>query len=328
MENENITMDESILTEEDNATETTPVAVEEIPSMEDFKDQLEASFRKIKEGDLLKGTIIGVSETEAVIDLGYYTEGIVPIEEVSNDPSFSIHSLKVGDSVSATVISEDDGEGHLVLSLKKAANVLAWEVLKEYMDKKKPVEVKISEAVNAGVVCYLEGIRGFIPASQLSLTYVEDVTSYVGQKVTAYVITVEEENKKLVLSVKEVEKEKALKDKNSRIAKLQKGLVTVGVVEKIMPFGAFVNIGEELTGLVHISQICGRRIKSPNEVLKVGDQVTVKVIDIKDGKISLSMTAAKEEDEVIEDVAEVPASYSTGEEATTGLGSLLANLKL
>lgn len=328
MENKNLTIEESVITEDENVTGNTPAATEEIPSMAEFQEQLEASFRKIKEDDLIRGTIIGVSETEVIIDLGYYTEGIVPLGEVSNDPSFSIHSLKVGDTISATVISEDDGEGHLVLSLKKAANVLAWDVLKGYMETKKKVEVKIKEAVNAGVVCYLEGIRGFIPASHLSLTYVEDVTPYVGQKVTAYVITVDEENNKLVLSVKEVEKEKALEDKNSRIAKLQKGLVTVGVVEKIMPFGAFVNIGEDLTGLVHISQICGRRIKSPNEVLKTGDEVTVKVIDIKDGKISLSMTAAKEDDEVVEDVAEVPSTYSTGEEATTGLGSLLANLKL
>lgn len=328
MENKNLTMEESIITEDENVTGNTPTVAEEIPSMAEFQEQLEASFRKIKEDDLITGTIIGVSETEVVIDLGYYTEGIVPLAEVSNDPSFSIHSLKVGDPISATVISEDDGEGHLVLSLKKAANILAWDVLKGYMEAKKKVEVKIKEAVNAGVVCYLEGIRGFIPASQLSLTYVEDVTPYVGQKVTAYVITADEENNKLVLSVKEVEKEKALQDKNSRIAKLQKGLVTVGVVEKIMPFGAFVNIGEDLTGLVHISQICGRRIKSPNEVLKTGDEVTVKVLDIKDGKISLSMTAAKEDDEVVEDVADVPSTYSTGEEATTGLGSLLANLKL
>lgn len=328
MENKNLTMDESIITQDENVTGNTPTATEEIPSMAEFQDQLEASFRKIKEDDLITGTIIGVSETEVVIDLGYYTEGIVPLAEVSNDPSFSIHSLKVGTSITATVISEDDGEGHLVLSLKKAANVLAWDILKGYMETKKKVEVKVKEEVNSGVVCYLEGIRGFIPASQLSLTYVEDMTPYVGQTVTAYVITVDEGNNKLVLSVKEVEKEKALADKNSRIAKLQKGLVTVGVVEKIMPFGAFVNIGEDLTGLVHISQICGRRIKSPSEVLKTGDEVTVKVLDIKDGKISLSMTAAKEDDEVVEDVADVPSTYSTGEEATTGLGSLLANLKL
>ncbi|HWT27020.1 MAG TPA: S1 RNA-binding domain-containing protein, partial [Mobilitalea sp.] len=113
-----------------------------------------------------------------------------------------------------------------------------------------------------------------------------------------------------------------------KIGKLQLGIVTTGIVEKIAPYGAFVNIGEGLTGLVHISQICGRRIKSPNEVIKEGEQVTVKVIDIKDGKISLSMKAVEEKEEVVEDVEEAPVTYSTGEEATTGLAALLKNIKL
>jgi small subunit ribosomal protein S1 len=196
------------------------------------------------------------------------------------------------------------------------------------LTNRKVVRVNIAQAVKAGVVTYLYGIRAFIPASQLSLTYVENLESWVGKEIDAIVITASEQAIKLVLSGKEVEKAAAQKDKKNKLNKLQKGIVTKGKVEKIAPYGAFVNIGEGLTGLVHISQICGRRIKSPSEVIKEGDEVTVKIIDIKDGKISLSMKEVEEKAEIIEDVEETPSSYSTGGEATTGLAALLKNIKL
>ena len=141
-------------------------------------------------------------------------------------------------------------------------------------------------------------------------------------------ITVDEANKKLVLSAKDVALEKALAEKTSRASRLPIGTVTTGTVEKIMPFGAFVNLGNDLSGLVHISQICEKRIKSPNEVIKVGEEVKVKILDVKDGKISLSIKAAEEKDEVAEEIEEVPMEYSSGEEAATSLGALLKGLKL
>lgn len=310
-------------------TEPSVEAPEVIPSMDEFKDQLDHSFKKLKEGDIVKGTVIGISETEVTLDLGYYTEGIIKLEELSNDPRFSIKAdITLGEEISATVIGEDDGEGSLLLSRKRADDILAWDKLKEAMDNKQVVTVKISQAVNKGVITYLYGVRAFIPASQLSLSYVEDLDSFVGREIDAVVITASPEDKKLVLSGKEVEREKAADAKMDKMNKLQRGIVTKGTVEKIQPYGAFVNIGDGLTGLVHISQICGRRIKSPNEVIKEGEEVNVKIIDIKDGKISLSMKAVEEKEEVVEDADKAPFSYSTGEEATTGLGALLKNIKL
>ncbi|MDF2538828.1 MAG: hypothetical protein K0S76_1849 [Herbinix sp.] len=300
-----------------------------IPSMDEFKEQLERSFRKLKEGDILKGTVIGISETEVTLDLGYYTEGIIKLEELSNDPRFSIKAdVSIGEEIHATILEEDDGHGHILLSRKRADDILAWEQLKEAMKERRIAKVKIAQAVNAGVVTYLYGVRAFIPASQLSLSYVEDLEAWVGKELDVIVITASEEDKKLVLSAKEVEKDAAQKDKKNKISRLQKGIVTKGTVEKIAPYGAFVTIGEGLTGLVHISQICGKRIKSPSEVIKEGEEVTVKVIDIKDGKISLSMKEVEEKEEVVEDVAQTPTTYSTGEEATTGLAALLKNFKL
>lgn len=302
---------------------------EVIPSMKDFEYELNHSFKKISEGDIIKGTVIGISDTEVIVDLGYYAEGIIKLEELSNDPRFSIKAdVTIGEEISAEVVREDDGQGNILLSSKRANNVLAWDSLKEDMANKTILSVKVAETVNAGVVTYLKGIRAFIPASQLSLQYVEDTSGYVSKTLDVIIITVDEEKEKLVLSAKEVEKDKAIADKNSKISKLQRGLVTTGTVETITAYGAFVNIGDGLSGLVHISQICGKRIKSPNEVIKEGDEVTVKIIDIKDGKVSLSMKAVEEREDVLDDVDEAPFEYSSGDEASTGLAGLLSKFKL
>ncbi len=313
---------------ETGAEEVVPEA-EPIPSMDEFKEEIARSFKKIKEGDIIKGTVIGISETEVTLDLGYYTEGIIKLDELSNDPSFSIKAdVTMGEEISAMVIREDDGQGNILLSRKRADDILSWDKLKEAMEQRTVLRVKIAQAVNAGVVAYLYGVRAFIPASQLSLTYVEHPEDWVGKEIDVIVITASPEDKKLVLSGKEVERDLEQKEKKSKISRLQTGIVTTGTVEKIAPYGAFVNIGEGLTGLVHISQICGRRIKSPNEVIKEGQTVTVKILEVKDGKISLSMKAVEEKEEVVEEVEEVPSTYSTGEEATTGLAALLKNIKL
>ena len=302
---------------------------EPLPSMGDFEDQINKSFIKMNEGEILKGTVIGISDTEVTVDLGYYAEGIIRLEDLSNDPRFSIKAdVVLGQEITGVVIKEDDGQGNILLSKKEADNLLSWTALKEYMDNRTVLKVKIAQAVNGGVVTYLEGVRAFIPASQLSLTYVENLESWVNKEISVIVITVDETAKKLVLSGKEVERDKALEDKNSKISRLQIGLITKGTVEKIVPYGAFINIGDGLSGLVHISQICGKRIKTPTEVIKKGEEVTVKIIEVKEGKVSLSMKAVEEKAEVLDNVDEVPFEYSSGGDASTGLAGLLSKIKL
>ncbi len=313
----------------------TPAAAEPVsepvPSMDEFKEEIAHSFRKINVGDIVNGTVIGLSDTEVTVDLNSYSEGIIPLEELSNDPRFSIKAdIAIGTPVSATVLRETR-EGVFILSLKAADNVLAWDKLEQAKADGKIERIKVAEAVNAGVTTYLYGIRAFIPASQLALTYVEDPSEFVGRELDVVVSDVDREKEKLVLSAKTVLRERAAMDKKTRIGRLQTGLITKGIVEKIMPFGAFVNIGEDLSGLVHISEICGRRLKSVHEVHKEGDEVTVKILDVKDGKISLSIKAAleKDEDEVLEDAVDDAAEeYSDGEAPTTSLAGLLKGLKL
>ncbi len=297
--------------------------------MKDYEVELEASFRKINEGDVIQGTVIDVNENEVTLDLKYYTQGIIKAEDMSNDPGFSVlNDVKIGDVVEASVVKMDDGQGNILLSKKEANEVLAWDVLERYLEEKTELTVKVSEIVKAGAVAWVEGIRGFIPASQLDISYVEDLSVFQGKELTVRVITVDREKEKLVLSAKEILKEQAKEAHDHKVAMLVPGTVLEGTVESLQPYGAFVDLKDGLSGLVHISQISQRRLKKPSEVLKVGDTVKVKVLNTNDGKISLSMKAVSEEQEA-EAVEKVDTSkYSSKESFGTSLGDLLAGLNI
>ena len=230
----------------------------------------------------------------------------------------------------ATIIRMDDGEGNLLLSRKEANDVLAWDKLNRYLEDETNLNVRIKGIVPSGVIAYVEGIRGFIPASHLSLDYVEDCNPWLGKNIDVKVITVDKSRKKLVLSAKVIEREKAAEEQNRKISMLVPGSIVEGTVESLMPYGAFINIGGGLSGLVHISQICTRRIKKPGEVLKVGQQVKAKILNTNDNKISLSMRALEEEmaDTQANEIHESVEAFVSHESASTNLGSLLANLKL
>ncbi len=293
-------------------------------SMEDYKDEIDRSFREIKEGDIVSGTVIGVDETEVLLDIKYYTQGVIKAEDFSDDPKFSIRTdVKVGDEVSATVVATDDGRGNILLSKKEANKVLAWDKLRSLLESGENITVTVSEAVKSGVVCFLEGIRGFIPSSKLSLNYVEDdaLNDYVGKKLQVRVITADENNQKLVMSAKEILREKADEERAQKVSNVEVGLVTEGTVESLQNYGAFINLGNGLSGLVHISQISNQRIAHPSAVLKVGDKVKVKVTAIKDGKLSLSMKALQ--DVAATEITEEKIEFESEGEATTSLADLL-----
>lgn len=295
-------------------------------TMADYEDAITASMKPIHEGDILTGTVIGVSDLELTVDLGLYTDGVIRLEDASDDPSFTFDSFEVGQEISATVIQRDNAQGRIQLSLKAAAEVLGWDRLVQLEKDQSNIRVKISEAVKSGVVTYVEGIRGFIPASKLSLTYVENLDEWVGREIEVRVITADPAEKRLVLSARDILREKEEEERKARISNVQVGLVTEGTVESLMPYGAFVNLGNGLSGLVHISQISQQRIKHPKAVLQEGQKVKVKITGVKDGKISLSMKALEDvaAKEIEEEVFELPKT----EEATTSLASLFKNIKL
>lgn len=297
-------------------------------TMKDYEAELEASFKKIEEGDILTGTVISVDEKEVVLDLKYYAEGIIPAEDYSREPGFNIkEEVHAGDEVSATVVKTDDGHGNILLSRIEAADVLAWDKLKELKESGEILNVVVKGIVNGGVIAYVEDIRGFIPASKLALNYVEDTEKYLNQPIQVQVVDVDKANGRLILSAKEILRAKADEERKNKISNVQVGLVTEGIVESLQPYGAFVNLGNGLSGLVHISQICEKRIKKPSEVIAVGDKVKVKITAIKDGKLSLSIKEASDmmAKEIEEEVYDLPDSK---EQATTSLASLFANIKL
>ena len=297
-------------------------------TMKDYEAELEASFKKIEEGDILTGTVVSVDDKEIIVDLKYYAEGIIPVEDYSREPGFNVkEEVHPGDEVSATVVRKDAGNGNILLSKVEATDVLAWDKLKELKASGEVLDVVVKGVVNGGAVAYVEGVRGFIPASKLALNYVEDANEYLNRHIQVQVIDVNKEDKKLILSAKEILREKAEEERKNKISNIQPGFVTEGIVESLQPYGAFVDLGNGVSGLVHISQICEKRIRKPSEVLAVGDKVKVKVTAVKDGKLSLSIKEATDmmAKEVEEEKIEIPQS---GEEATTSLGALFANIKL
>ena len=301
---------------------------EKMESMDDYLDELEKSFKKLREDDMVKGSVIGIGETEVTVDLGSYTEGIVPIEELSNDPKFSIKAdIAVGDVVNAVVLSADNGYGQVLLSIKRADNILAWDFLTDAKKSGQIFNVKITEAVKGGAVTYLKGIRAFIPASGLSLEYVENTEDFIGKHISVRIIEVDEDDKKLVLSAKSVLREEEAKKTEEKMSKIAIGTVVTGKVERLENYGAFVRIPDGLSGLLHISQMSEKRIKHPKEVVNINDEVKVMITDIKDGKLSLSMTKAVE-NEIVDDTDSIPIEYSTGDSPTTSFADLLKGIKL
>ena len=187
-------------------------------SMKDYETELEASFKKIEEGDILTGTVISVDEKEVVVDLKYYAEGIIPAEDYSREPGFSLkEQVNVGDEVTATVVSKDDGNGNILLSRTEAADVLAWDKLKELKDSKEVIDVVVKGIVNGGVIAYVEGVRGFIPASKLALNYVEDTNKYLNKPIQVQVFDIDKEKGRLILSAKEILREKAEEERKKQM---------------------------------------------------------------------------------------------------------------
>lgn len=296
-------------------------------SMDDFTDEIEASLKKIYAGDVMQCTVVAVDETAVSVDLDYYAPGRIPAEEMSADPLFSVFSdVQIGDTFQAVVTSADDGVGNIILSKKEADAELSWEKLEQMMEENAVIEGTISGVTNSGAVLYVEGIRGFIPASKLALKYVEDTNPYLNKKIRVNITEVDKARKKLILSARELLVEEAAEKRLEDIGRLSVGSVFEGIVEKIMDYGAFVNIGDGLSGLLHVSQISENRITHPKAVLKIGQKVKVKIIRIENGKISLSMRAAKEAEE--EALNEEATEYKSEYVPNNPFAALLKDIKL
>lgn len=265
--------------------------MEEKNTMADFMDEIEKSMRRIYKDDVLDGTIISVKDDEILVNIDYTSDGIITREEMVED-----HVYKEGEQISVFVMNPHDDEGNVVLSHKKADEIIGWIDLEEAFEKKKKLHVKVTEVIKGGVAAAYRNVRCFIPGSLLSYRYVEDMSIYVGKDLEVIVEDFDRENKRVVLSRKAIETVERQDKKEKIMDQLHEGEIRQGVVTKLMKFGAFVDLGG-VEGLIFLNDLAWHRVNDPSEVVSEGDQVTVYVanIDKKSGKIGLVLKKVEED---------------------------------
>lgn len=288
---------------EEVTTPEEPEVVEEvIPSMEDFEAEIDASMARVNRGDVIDCTIITVGEDEIIVNLGYVADGLITREELLLEPGQSIaDAYKADNKVKAEVLTINDGEGNVLLSEKKAVQVIVWDELEEHFKNKSRFTVTVTDVVKGGVIAMIKGIRAFMPASMVAARYVEDLKEFVGQELEVIVKDFDRRDRKVIISHKEIDKEVRDVAKKAFFEEVQKGQVFNGTVKKLMNFGAFVDLGG-VDGLVHINEMSWKRIKHPSDVMKEGDVVEVYVLNVDKDKEKISLGLKNIEDNPWNDI--------------------------
>lgn len=252
----------------------------EVHTMDDFADEINKTFTKLQVGDIVEGKVLSVTDTEVFVNIGYFSDGIISAEEVTHEVGVSIKELiKTDDTIKAEILTLNDGEGNVLLSIKKAEEVLIWDELEDTYNNEKNLEVVISDVVKGGVICNIKGIRAFIPASQLSVSFVSNLDEYKGETLKVKIIELDLNKKRVILSRREVEQKELEKRKKELLHSIKKNDRMTGTVKKLTNFGAFVDLGG-IDGLIHINDLSWTKVKHPSDVVKTGDTVDVYVIDI------------------------------------------------
>ncbi len=272
------------------------IAVNDIGTEEDFLRAIEATIKPFNDGDLVTGTVVKVDRDEVLVDIGYKTEGIVPSRELSIkhdiDPS---EVVKVGDEIEALVLQKEDKDGHLILSKKRAQYERAWGSIEKIKEEDGVVEGNVIEVVKGGLILDI-GLRGFLPASLVEMRRVRDLQPYVGRTLEAKIIELDKNRNNVVLSRRAWLEQTQSAVRTDFLNQLQKGQVRKGVVSSIVNFGAFVDLGG-VDGLVHVSELSWKHIDHPSEVVEVGTEVTVEVLDVdmERERVSLSLKSTQED---------------------------------
>ena len=260
-------------------------------TMDELLAQNEDSFKKVIAGDTVKGTVLTVKKHEILVDLGSQGVGLVPRREAA-----FARNLNVGDEVTASVIEDEMKDGYVLLSLRKAVKDKGWDEIQAKLDDSETVEVTPFDANRGGLLVEYEGIRGFLPVSQLSAEHyprvgssdkdeiLQRLNSLVGKPIKARILDANKKENKLIFSEKEAIKDGLAK----RFAELQVGDVVKGIATGVVDFGVFVNV-DGIEGLVHISEISWERVNNPADYVKVGDEIEAKIIAIDKERLSLSM---------------------------------------
>ncbi|HKE52276.1 MAG TPA: 30S ribosomal protein S1 [Actinomycetes bacterium] len=278
------------------ATSTPQVAVNDVGSEEEFLAAIDETIKYFNDGDIVDGVVVKVDRDEVLLDIGYKTEGVIPSRELSIkhdiDPS---EVVTVGDHIEALVLQKEDKEGRLILSKKRAQYERAWGTIEKIKEEDGVVTGSVIEVVKGGLILDI-GLRGFLPASLVEMRRVRDLQPYVGKELEAKIIELDKNRNNVVLSRRAWLEQTQSEVRQTFLTTLQKGQIRSGVVSSIVNFGAFVDLGG-VDGLVHVSELSWKHIDHPSEVVEVGQEVTVEVLDVDMDRerVSLSLKATQED---------------------------------
>jgi small subunit ribosomal protein S1 len=275
---------------------TPQVAVNDIGSAEEFLAAIDETIKYFNDGDIVDGTIVKVDRDEVLLDIGYKTEGVIPSRELSIKHDVDPHEVvAVGDKVEALVLQKEDKEGRLILSKKRAQYERAWGNIEQIKEEDGVVTGSVIEVVKGGLILDI-GLRGFLPASLVEMRRVRDLQPYVGKELEAKIIELDKNRNNVVLSRRAWLEQTQSEVRQNFLTQLQKGQIRKGVVSSIVNFGAFVDLGG-VDGLVHVSELSWKHIDHPSEVVEVGNEVTVEVLDVDldRERVSLSLKATQED---------------------------------
>ncbi|MFM6977804.1 MAG: 30S ribosomal protein S1 [Micrococcales bacterium] len=277
-------------------TPSKQIAVNDIGSAEDFLAAVEKTLKFFNDGDLIEGTVVKIDRDEVLLDVGYKTEGVIPSRELSirhdADPS---EIVAVGDSIEALVLQKEDKEGRLILSKKRAQYERAWGDVEKIKEADGTVTGVVIEVVKGGLIVDI-GLRGFLPASLIELRRVRDLGPYLGQKVEAKILELDKNRNNVVLSRRALLEQSQSASRSTFLQDLVKGQIRTGVVSSIVNFGAFIDLGG-VDGLVHVSELSWKHIEHASEVVEIGQEVTVEVLEVDQDRerVSLSLKATQED---------------------------------
>jgi small subunit ribosomal protein S1 len=272
------------------------VAINDIGTAEDFLAAIEGTIKEFNDGDIVSGVIVRVDRDEVLLDIGYKTEGVIPSRELSIKHDVDPHEVvAVGDEAEALVLQKEDKEGRLILSKKRAQYERAWGTIEAKKDADEIVEGTVIEVVKGGLILDI-GLRGFLPASLVEMRRVRDLQPYVGKTLEAKIIELDKNRNNVVLSRRAWLEQTQSEVRQNFLTQLQRSQVRKGVVSSIVNFGAFVDLGG-VDGLVHVSELSWKHIDHPSEVVEVGQEVTVEVLDVDMDRerVSLSLKATQED---------------------------------
>src|SRR5881392_3458533 len=239
----------------------------------------DATFPTINEGEVVHGTVVRVDKDEVLVDIGYKSEGVIPVAELSIRRSVNpADEVNLGEEVDALVLTKEDQDGRLILSKKRARFELAWKRIEGAAESGEPVEGKVIEVVKGGLILDL-GVRGFLPASLVDIRRVQDLDEFMGQTLRCKVIELNRSRNNVVLSRRAVLEEERKEMRQAILDRLSPGDVVTGTISNIVDFGAFVDL-EGIDGLIHISELSWSHVNHPSELLEIGQEVQVKVLDI------------------------------------------------